>query len=252
MAYTTDQYEGMVAQTVPIKGANGDYINAYVAQPLGPGPFPGMVLLHHFPGWDEWYKEATRKMAYHGYFAICPDLYHRVGHGSPQDVAATVRGQGGVPDPQVVGDVAGCIDWLKAQAQSNGKVGVMGTCSGGRHAYLCAGSLDTIDAVADLWGGRVVMGPDDLTANFPQAPIDLTANIKCPVLGLFGNDDKNPPPDQVDQQEAALKEHGIDHEFHRYDGAGHGFFYHHTPNYRQEAAVDGWNKLFAFFEKHMA
>lgn len=252
MAYTTDQYEGMIAQTVAVQAHNGEYINTYAAQPVGPGPFPGMVLIHHFPGWDEWYKEATRKMAYHGYLAICPDLYHRVGHGSPQDVAATVRGQGGVPDAQVVGDIAGCIDWLKAQPECNGKVGVMGTCSGGRHTFLAACQLDSIDAAADLWGGRVVMAPDDLTPNFPVAPIDLTKDLRCPLLGLFGNEDRAPTAEQVDQHEAALKEHGKEYEFHRYEGAGHGFFYHHTPNYRQEAAVDGWNKLFAFFEKHLA
>jgi carboxymethylenebutenolidase len=252
MPYTTDQYEGMIAQTVAIKGHNGDWINTYVAQPLGPGPFPGMVLIHHFPGWDEWYKEATRKMAHHGYFAICPDLYHRVGHGAPQDVAATVRGQGGVPDPQVVGDVGACVDYLKGQPQVNGKVGVMGTCSGGRHTFLAACHLDNIDAAADLWGGGVVMAAGDLTPNRPVAPIDFTKDLRVPLLGLFGNDDRAPTAEQVDQHEAALKQHGKEYEFHRYEGAGHGFFYHHTPNYRQEAAVDGWNKLFAFFERHLS
>jgi carboxymethylenebutenolidase len=211
-----------------------------------------MVLIHHFPGWDEWYKEATRKMAHHGYFAICPDLYHRVGHGAPQDVAATVRGQGGVPDPQVVGDVGACVDFVKGQPQLNGKVGVMGTCSGGRHTFLAACQLDNIEAAADLWGGGVVMGEADLTPNRPVAPIDLTKDLKVPLLGLFGNDDRAPTAEQVDLHEAALKEHGKEYEFHRYEGAGHGFFYHHTPNYRQEAAVDGWNKLFAFFERHLS
>ena len=252
MQYTTDQYEGMIAQTVAIKGHNGDWINTYVAQPLGPGPFPGMVLIHHFPGWDEWYKEATRKMAHHGYFAICPDLYHRVGHGAPQDVAATVRGRGGVPDPQVVGDVGACVDYLKGQPEVNGKVGVMGTCSGGRHTFLAACHLDNIDAAADLWGGGVVMAAGDLTPNRPVAPIDFTKDLRVPLLGLFGNDDRAPTAEQVDQHEAALKQHGKEYEFHRYEGAGHGFFYHHTPNYRQEAAVDGWNKLFAFFERHLS
>jgi carboxymethylenebutenolidase len=152
----------------------------------------------------------------------------------------------------VVGDVGACVDYIRAQPESNGKVGVMGTCSGGRHTVLAASQLDTINAAADLWGGRVVMAPEDLTANFPVAPIDMTRDLKCPLLGLFGNDDRAPTAEQVDQHEAALKQHGKQYEFHRYDGAGHGFFYHHTPNYRQEAAVDGWNKLFAFFEKHLA
>src|SRR5512135_2888360 len=96
--YTTEQYEGMLAETVTIRGHNGDAINVYYARPLGPGPFPGMVLLHHFPGWDEWYREATRKFAHHGYLAISPDLYHRLGHGAPEDMAAKARAEGGVPD----------------------------------------------------------------------------------------------------------------------------------------------------------
>ena len=87
-AYQTDQYEGMIAETVTMKGHNGDTINAYVARPLGSGPFPGMVVIHHAPGWDEWYRECTRKFAHHGFVAISPNLYFRDGHGTPEDVGA--------------------------------------------------------------------------------------------------------------------------------------------------------------------
>jgi carboxymethylenebutenolidase len=59
-------YEGMIAETIAINGDKNEPISAYFARPLGPGPFPGMVLLHHAPGWDEWYREATRKFAHHG------------------------------------------------------------------------------------------------------------------------------------------------------------------------------------------
>ncbi|MCB0159404.1 MAG: dienelactone hydrolase family protein [Caldilineaceae bacterium] len=119
--YQTDQYEGMIAETVTITGANGDEIYAYLARPLGPGPFPGMVLAHHMPGWDEWYREATRKFAHHGYATISPDLYHRVGHGTPEDVAAKARSLGGVPDDQAVGDLAGAMHFLRGQPYSSGK-----------------------------------------------------------------------------------------------------------------------------------
>ena len=89
-------YEGMIAETITITGDKNEPISAYVARPLGPGPFPGMVLLHHAPGWDEWYREATRKFAHHGYAAISPNLYHRAGEGKADDVAAKVRAEGGV------------------------------------------------------------------------------------------------------------------------------------------------------------
>src|ERR1700674_286890 len=136
--YQTDQYEGMIAETVSMRGHDGDLINAYVARPLGPGPFPGMVLIHHAPGWDEWYRETTRKFAHHGYLAISHNLYHRAGVGKPDDVAAKVRAEGGVPDAQVIGDTEGAVQWLKAQPWSTGKVAVWGTCSGGRQTFLYA------------------------------------------------------------------------------------------------------------------
>jgi carboxymethylenebutenolidase len=76
--------------------------------------------------------------------------------------------------------------------------------------------------------------------------------VNAPVLGIFGNDDKSPTPEQVDQHEAALKQLGKTYEFYRYDGAGHGFFYYHRPAYRAEAATDGWEKVFAFFAKYLS
>ena len=84
-------YEGMLAETVMMRGYEGDVINAYFARPLGPGPFPGVVLINHMPGWDEWYREAAHRYAYHGYLAISPNIFYRFGHGSPEDVAAKAR-----------------------------------------------------------------------------------------------------------------------------------------------------------------
>ncbi len=249
--YTTDMYEGMLAETITIQGHNGDSINAYFARPLGPGQFPGVVLVHHMPGWDEWYKEATRKFAHHGYTAICPNLYYRDGHGTPEDVAAMVRSAGGVSDDQVVGDMAAGRDYLRNLPYANGKVGIIGTCSGGRQTFLVACRSTGFDAAVDCWGGRVVMSKDELTSKQPVAPIDYTKDLSCPLLGLFGEDDQSPPPDQVAQHEEELKKHGKNYEFHMYPNAGHGFFYYDRPMYRQEQAVDGWQKVFAFFGKHL-
>src|SRR5690606_21206039 len=245
-------YEGMIAETIGIIGHNGDPISAYTARPLGPGPFPGMVLIHHLPGWDEWYRETTRRFAHHGYAAISHNLYQRLGEGRADDVAAKARAEGGVPDAQMVGDTEGAVQWLRRQPWLNGKVGVIGTCSGGRHAFLYACKTKSIDAVADLWGGRVVMSKGALTEKLPVAPIELTKDLSCPLLGLFGNEDRAPSPEQVDQHEEELKKHGKDYEFHRYDGAGHGFFYYDRPMYRVEQALDGWQKVWAFFEKHLS
>ena len=247
---STDEYEGIVAETIAVRGDGGDYVNAYFGRPTGPGPHPGMVLFHHRPGWDELYREFTHRFAYHGYATICPDLYFRFGHGSPDDVAARVRAAGDVPDEQVVGDGIGCVEFLRA-LPNVGKVGLMGTCSGGRHAYLTA-CRTSVDAVVDCWGGRVVMAPEDLGDRYPVAPIALTADLSCPVLGLFGAEDRAPSPAEVDRHEQALREHGKTYEFHRYPGAGHGFFYYDRPAaYRAEQAVDGWQKVWDFLGRHL-
>jgi carboxymethylenebutenolidase len=250
--YQTDMYEGLLAETVIVTGANGDQINAYMARPLGPGPFPAMVLAHHMPGWDQFYRETTFKFANHGFVTITPNLYFRAGHGTPEDVAAKVRGEGGIPDDQSVGDLAGAMRYLKSLPYVSGKVGIFGTCSGGRHAYLAACRAQGFDAIIDCWGGNVVMTAEQLDKKHPVAPIDYTKDLPCPILGLFGNDDKNPTPEQVNQLEADLKKYNKNYEFHRYDGAGHGFFYYHAPAYRQQQAVDGWQKVFAFLGKYLA
>ncbi len=249
--YTTDMYEGMLAETISMRGAKGELINAYYARPVGNGPFPAMVVIHHAPGWDEWYRECTRKFAHHGYAAISPNLYFRSGHGTPEDVAAKVRGAGGVPDDDVVGDLEGAMRLLRSLPYISGKVGIFGTCSGGRHAFLTVCRVKGFDACVECWGGRVVMAKEELTPKQPVAPIDYTKDLSCPLIGVFGNDDKSPSPEQVNQHEAELKKQGKNYEFHRYDGAGHGFFYYDRPNYRQEQAVDGWKKVLAFLEKNL-
>jgi carboxymethylenebutenolidase len=252
MIYTTDMHEGVHAETVNMAGANGDMINAYLARPLGKGPFPGMVLVHHMPGWDEWYRETTYKFAHHGFVTISPNLYFRAGHGTPEDIAAKVRADGGIPDNQAVGDLEGAMKFMRTQPDVNGKVGIFGTCSGGRHAYLTACRVQGFNAIVDCWGGNVVMRPDQLNSKTPVQPLDFTKDLSCPILGLFGDEDSSPSPDQVKKHQSELNKHSKNFEFHSYPNAGHGFFYYHRPNYRQEQAVDGWAKVFAFLEKNLA
>lgn len=245
-------YPALNAECVMMKGDKGDMIEAYYAKPGGKGPFPGVVLIHHAPGWDEWITEATRKLALHGFATIAPHLYHRDGPGSPDDVGAKVRAAGGVADPQVVGDIAGAMGYLRAQPEGNGKVGLIGFCSGGRHVYLAAGSLPRVDAIVDCWGGNKFADNKNNPAKRPVPPIELTEQITAPVLGIYGNDDKNPSPEDVNKTEERLKKAGKNYEFHRYDGAGHGFFAASRPGYRPEQAEDGWKKVYAFFSKHLS
>jgi carboxymethylenebutenolidase len=244
--FRTDQYEAMLAETMSFAGYNGDLINAYFARPLGPGPFPGIVLIHHMPGWDELYREIADRFARHGYSVVCPNLYFRFGHGTPEEMAARAREQKGVADDIVVADCSAAMRYLKALPTSNGKVGIIGGCSGGRHAYLVACRVKGFSAIVDCWGGNIVP-QTEATLKTPVPPVDYTRDLSCPVLGLFGNDDQNPTPDKVNQLEAELKKHGKEYEFHRYDGAGHGFWSYDRPAYRPQQAMDAWAKVFSFF-----
>jgi carboxymethylenebutenolidase len=251
-SFSTAEHKGISAEVSTYTAGNGDLLHAYVARPSGDGPFPGIVMVHHLPGWDELYREFSLRLANHGYNVISPDFYCREGHGTPDEIAAKVRAAGGLADDQVLADANAAAAWLKALPTSNGKVGIIGTCSGGRASFMVAARSSSFDAVVDLWGGRVVMAKEALNEKMPVAPIDYTKDLNIPLLGLFGNDDQAPSPAEVDQHEAALKQHGKNYEFHRYDGAGHGFFYYDRAAYRQEQAMDGWNKVFAFFQKNLA
>jgi len=241
----TAKYEGMIAETVRITGHGGESINAYYSRPLGEGPFPGLLLIPHMPGWDEFCRESARRFTQHGYRVLCPNIFQRFGEGTPTEVSAMAREAGGAPDETVMGDCDGALSFLHNQANANGKVGVIGMCSGGRHTFLAACTLDGIDAAVDCWGGRVN------SANGEPAPIDHAADLSCPLMGIFGNDDQFPTPAEVDELEAVLKDLGKEYEFHRYDGAGHGIWYYDKPMYRQEQAMDSFNKCLDFLDRHL-
>ena len=245
-------YEGQIAETVTLRGHQGDLIDAYLARPLGGGLLPGVVVIHHMPGWDGPTKEIARRFAHHGFVAISPNLHFREGKATPEDNSASVRAAGGMPDDRTMGDVQGAIDYLRTLPYLNGKVGVIGYCSGGRQAYLAACTLRGIDAAIDCYGGGVVAKPEELTSRQPVAPIDFTKDLQCPLLGLFGIEDTRPSPEDTAKTETALKQHGKTYEFHTYDNAGHAFFAVDRPHYRQHAAMDGWQKVLTWFGKHLA
>ncbi|MEV5746581.1 dienelactone hydrolase family protein [Actinoallomurus sp. NPDC052308] len=244
-------YDAMMAETIPLTGHSGDPIEAYLARPLGPGPYGSVVVIHHMPGYDEPSKEIVRKLAAHGYMAIMPNLHYRDAPGaSPDDAAAASRAAGGVPDERLVGDVDAAVRYLRSLPSSNGKVGTIGYCSGGRQSFLAACSLE-LDAAVDCYGAFVV---GEVPENFPMAVrpiVDRTPDLSCPLLGLFGAEDQYPSPDQVKELEEELKKHGKTYDFHVYEGAGHAFFAVDRPNYRPQAANDGWQRVFGWFDRYL-
>ncbi len=247
-----EQEHPIRAETVTITGDGAAEIEAYLAVPTGTGPYGSVVVIHHMPGYDRETKEITRRFASAGFQAVCPNLYSREAPGaSPDDAAATARAAGGVPDERLVGDVEGAIRHLKGLPASNGKVATIGYCSGGRQSFLAACSLD-LDAAVDCYGALVV---GKVPEGFPLKVGTLghlTPKLSCPLLGLFGSDDQYPSPEHVDELEGLLKEAGKTYEFHSYEGAGHSFFSVDRPAYRPEAARDGWERIFDWFERYLA
>ena len=245
--------EELTAQTIRITGFGGDEIEAYLAVPDDDAASRGsVVVIHHMPGYDSSSKEIVRKFAANGYAALMPNLYFREAPGaSPDDAAATARANGGVPDGRLVGDVAAAADYLRAMQSSNGKVGVIGYCSGGRQSFLAACSLQ-LDAAVDCYGACIVNPPPEGMPLKVNPIVNLAPDLSCPLLGLFGADDKYPAPEETAKLSQALDEYGKAHEFHTYEGAGHAFFSVDRPAYRPEAANDGWQKIWNFFGRYLA
>lgn len=245
-------YDAMLAETVSFAGHGGDPLEAYVARPMGPGPYGGVVVIHHMPGYDEATKEITRRFAATGYLAVCPHLYSREALGaSPDDAAAAVRAAGGVPDERLVGDIGAAAEHLRGFTSSNGKVGVIGFCSGGRQAFLAACSLP-LDAAVDCYGAFVVGTPPEGYPSTFRPLVDIADRLSCPLLGLFGAEDKYPSPEQNTELARTLTGHGKEFEFHTYEDAGHAFFAVDRSSYRPKAAVDGWQRILAWFGRHLS
>jgi len=248
-------YDAVLSETVTITGHGTDAIEAYSARPLTPGPVGGVVVIHHLPGYDRQTKEFTRSLAVAGFNAVMPNLYFREApDADPDDAMAAARAQGAIPipDERVVGEVTGALAYLKGLSNANGKVGVIGHCSGGRQSFLAAVSLP-LDAAVDCYGGFVVGEPP---AGHPLAgwqPIVTKAgDLSCPLLGLFGSLDASPSPQHVAELDAALTAAGKTHEFRTYEGANHGFMQVDSARYHPQSAVDAWGKILDWFGRYLA
>jgi carboxymethylenebutenolidase len=243
-------YDAMMAETINITGHGGDRVEAYLARPLGPGPYGAVTVIHHRPGYDEATKEITRRFAVGGYLALCPNLYSREAPGaSPDDAAAAARAAGGVPDERLAGDVAGAVGYLRSLPSASGRAGVIGYCSGGRQAFLAACRMP-LDAAVDCYGAFVTGTPPPGAGVVPLG--HLAGDLSCPLLGLFGAEDSVPGPEQVEELAKLLTEAGKPHEFHTFPGAGHAFFAVDRPSYRPQAATEGWQLIWDFLGRHLA
>ncbi len=228
----------------------GSPMEILVFEPEGEGPFPGIVVAQHLPvahmglEKDPFTIDVGERLARAGYACVIPYIFH---WWPPEEDMAVKREA--FRDDWTAADMGAAFSLLAGMEKvDGGRIGIMGHCWGGRVAWLAACHNPDYKAAAVLYGGRIkiAMGPGG------APPIELAERIPCPVIGIFGNDDQNPSPADVDDLDAALTGAGVAHEFHRYDGAGHAFQdFTNDERYRKEAAADSWEKVLAFLDDRL-
>jgi carboxymethylenebutenolidase len=223
---------------------DGGEMKLYLNVPGGRGPFPAVVVIQHQGGVDKFVEEMTDRVASAGYVGVAPDLYHRDGPDCRDD-GPTRRAR--LRDVTVVKDVDATVAFLEHRDAVDGnRLGIVGFCMGGRVSYLMAAVQPAFKAAVDYYGGNIMVpwgeGP---------APFERTADIRCPLLGFFGEDDANPSPADMRKLDGELTRHGKAHEFHSYPGANHAFMNRLGNRYHAQADRDSWPKALAFFEKQL-
>lgn len=219
-------------------------MRVYLSLPDGAGPFPGVVVIHNQGGVAD-ILHVTAELASAGYAAVAPDMYYRDGIGC-RDPAATRRAR--LRDASVITDVNATVDFFKGQQQVDGaRLGILGFCMGGRVTYLMAAANPSFKAAVMYYGGGIFRSWGDA-----PSPFERTAEIHCPMMGHFGEQDENPSPEDVRRLDAELTAHSKVHECHFYTGAGHAFMNKSRDTYRQHAADLSWPRTIGFFTKHLA
>lgn len=222
----------------------GNAMRVLVAGPQGAGPHPAILVAHHRGGVDEFTRDVAARMAAVGLVAFAPDFYHRRPEG--EDPVASM---GTLKDGELVDDINAAVRHILSRADvRKDAVGIIGHCLGGRTAYLGLVWSPVFKAAVLAYHGNIF---ESRGKNMP-APFELTGNIHCPILGIFGNEDRNPSPAMVARLGAELRRRGIRHEFHAYDGAGHAFQDHTSPqNYREAAARAAWPLMLGFLRREL-
>lgn len=246
---TTDT-KGLTAGEVkvPVKGGT---VPAYRAAPDKGGPFPTVLVVQEIFGVHEHIKDVCRRLAKAGYLAVAPELYSREGDVSKlTDIQDIFKIVSKVPDAQVMSDLDATVGWANKDGNGDAaKLGITGFCWGGRIVWLYAAHSKNLKAGV-AWYGRL-SGTGKATELQPKYPIDLAGDIKCPVLGLYGEKDTGIPVKDVDAMRAALKKaDNKSSEIVLYPDAPHAFYADYRPSYRKDPAEDGWKRLLAWFKKN--
>ena len=239
--------DGLTAGEVKIPAAGGE-MPAYRAMPATGGPFPTILVVQEVFGVHEYIKDVCRRFAKLGYFAVAPDLYARQADMSKvTDGAAAVAVMRRVPDAQVMGDLDATSAWAKVSGKADmSRLGITGFCWGGRITWLYAEHNADLKAAVSWYG--FVTGPK--TEMTPSQALDHVPDLHCPVLGLYGGQDKGNPQSALDQMKQAAAGAGKTVEIVVYPEAQHGFHADYRTSYDKPAAEDGWKRLQAWFKKY--
>ncbi len=239
--------EGLTAGEVKIKMADGDLV-AYRAMPAGKTGLPVVLVVSEIFGVHEYIADVCRLLAKEGYLAIAPELFARYGdprtYPSVADLYAAVIAK--VPDSGVAADLDACAAWAAKNGGDGARLGITGFCWGGRQVWLYAAHNPALKAGV-AWYGRIDGEVNDRT---PKYPLDLAAQLKGAVLGLYGSADQGISMDDVEAMKDALVKTGGKSQLHVYDGAPHAFHADYRPTYRKDAAEDGWKRLLAWLRQH--
>ncbi len=242
--------EGLVAGEVHIDAPQGLRMPAYRAAPAGRTGLPVVLVIQEIFGVHEYIADTCRRLARAGYLAIAPELFAR--QGDPMEYGELARLMSElvakVPDAQVLADLDATVRWAGANGGDAAKVAITGFCWGGRITWLYAAHGPVRAGVA--WYGRLVGKQDAMT---PRNPIDVAAQLKAPVLGLYGGADSGIPLDTVEKMKAALAQGSPAakaSEFVVYPDAPHAFHADYRPSFRQQPAEDGWRRMLQWFERH--
>lgn len=252
---TTDSAD-LVTATVSYPAPDGFELPAYMARPEGEGPFPVVIVVSEIFGVHEYIRDVCRRLARAGYVAVAPAFFVREEDPAPlsdmQRIQQIVAAAG---YEQVMGDIAATLEWVSLQSWANeGKVGITGFCWGGKVVWQAAARFSAIDAGV-AWYGRLAPAANATEAQASAGrpwPVDLAADLKAPVLGLYGGQDTGIPLASVEAMRAALTKAGAaGSEIVVYPDAPHGFHADYRASYREADAKDGWRRLLAFFERKL-
>lgn len=238
---------GLTAGEIKVPVSDGEMV-AYRAVPAATENAPVILVVSEIFGVHEHIADVCRRLAKQGYMAIAPELFARYGDprkiSSVSEIISTVIAR--TPDAGVMTDLDASVAWAAKHGGDTTRLAITGFCWGGRITWLYAAHNPKIKAGV-AWYGRLDGLTNELT---PTYPLDLAAQIKPPVLGLYGGKDQGIPLSDVESMRDELKKAGSKSELHVYPDAPHAFNADYRPSYRKDAAEDGWKRTLAWLRRH--